>query len=508
MRDLGGIDPRVWLLSGLIVLAVAPAIVGFSALGLAPAVAGVGVAAAAVAAVAWSWRRVPVSLGEPVRGRPWALALWLVLVLVAGVHTARLGVFMHDAARADLSVLPDRPFFRTHACLSAYTEASRLAHLGENVYEPKAYENRKLGRLEVDLFQYPPAFLVVGGALRLASEDFMVNRAQWFLVQSLAFLAVAFGLALWIGGASGARLAWAIPLAWMATPTLLGLQLGNFQVSGFAWSVGAMVLAAIGWVVPAGALLGFCAAGKIFPGVLGLYLLARRRYAAVLWTGVFALVWLVLAIAWFGMKPQWDFLQFQVPRLHSGAAFPWINDPDTAGINYSIYGLVLRLHALGVPGVTREFGNTLASVFGGLVLVTAAYLGWRRRDVGLHDEVTRGQEAMLWLAVLNLGSLRSPFVPDAYAWVGTIWLVTLLFASVRRPTFAALGVTVLLIAALSQVFDGMLSPGQTTPTWMLGVTLAIQIVALALNVWVVWRSLPGLRAAPLPASPSIAHPQR
>ena len=291
------------------------------------------------------------------------------------MQTTRLSVFMHDAARADLSVLPDRPFFRTHACLSAYTEASRLAHLGENVYEPKAYENRKLGRLEVDLFQYPPAFLVMGGALRLGSEDFMVNRAVWFLVQGLGFLAAAFGLAIWIGGVTGARLAWAIPLAWVATPTLLALQLGNFQVSGFAWSVGAMMLAATGWVVPAGALLGFCAAGKIFPGVLGLYLLARRRYAAVLWTGVFALAWLVLAIAWFGMKPQWDFLQFQVPRLHSGAAFPWINDPDTAGINYSIYGLVLRLHALGVPGVTREFGNTLASVFGGLVLVTAAISG-------------------------------------------------------------------------------------------------------------------------------------
>ena len=135
------------------------------------------------------------------RVRPWLLALWLALVLVAGFHTVRLSVFMHDADLADLSVLPERPFFRTHACLSAYTEASRLAPAGQNVYDPAAYMDRKLGRLEVDLFQYPPAFLVLGGVLRLGSEDFMVNRAVWFLVQSLGFLAAALGLALWTGGA-------------------------------------------------------------------------------------------------------------------------------------------------------------------------------------------------------------------------------------------------------------------------------------------------------------------
>ena len=85
---------------------------------------------------------------------------------------------------------------------------------------------------------------------------------------------------------------------------------------------------------------------------------------------------------------------------------------------------------------------------------------------------------MLWLAVLNLGSLRSPFVPDAYAWVGTIWLATLLFANLKRPTVSALGAMAVLVFALSQVFDGILLPGQATPAWMLTVTLAIQVVAL------------------------------
>jgi hypothetical protein len=489
VRERGAIDPRIWLLGGLAVLAVPPTIVGISALGLRPTWVGAVVTLAATAAIWHWWRRLPDSFATVMRGRHLLLTLWVALVLVAGYHTVRLGVFMHDAARADLSVLPDRAFFRTHACLSAYTEASRLAPEGQNVYDPQAYLNRQVGRLEVDLFQYPPAFLVLGGVLRLGSEDFEVNRAAWFLVQSLGLLTAALGLALWIGGTAGARLAWLIPLVWVATPTLLTLQIGNFQLSALAWSTGAMVLVMTGWPVLAGALLGFCAAGKIFPGVLGLYLLARLRWRAVLWTGAWALAWLVVAIAWFGMKPQWDFLLYQVPRIQSGEAFFWVDSPDVAGINYSIYGLVARLRAAGVPGATREVGNGLASVFGGVVLLLAAWAGWRRRRRHLDDPDARVEEAALWLALLNLGSLRSPFVPDAYAFFGSVWLATLVWSGLTRRTAAAGALLAILFAGFTRVFDGMLPDGATTPAWMLGLTLAIQVGALAFNGWVVWRTV-------------------
>jgi len=489
VREAAVIDPRVWLVSGLAVLALPPAIVGLSTLGLPLVVSALIAVVVTALGVARGWRRLPDVFGAPVQGRRWLLVLWLALVLVAGFHTVRLGVFMHDSAHADLSVLPDRPFFRTHACLSAYTEASRLAPSGQNVYDPKAYMDRKLGRLEVDLFQYPPAFLVLGGVLRAGSEDFAVNRAAWFLVQSFGFLAAALGLAVWIGGPAGAWLAWSLPLVWVTTPVLLTLQLGNFQISALAWSVGAMVLAASGWPIVAGALLGFCAAGKIFPGVLGLYLLMRQRWAPVVATGAWALVWLLLAIAWFGMKPQWDFLLYQVPRINSGAAFPWLQDPDIAGINYSVYGLVARLRALGVPGATREVGHALASAYGAGVLALAAWLGWRRRAVADTPGVPRLREAAIWLALLNLGSLRSPFVPDAYGLVGSLWLLALVWAGLRRHTVVAALAAVALWVGFSRVFDGLLKPGSLTPPWMLAVTLAIQVAALAFNLWVIWAAV-------------------
>jgi hypothetical protein len=485
VREPAGVDPRVWLLSGLAALTVPPAVVGLAAMNVPLVVAAAVAVGAAILGVGRGWRRLPAAFAAPVQGRRWLLVLWLALVAVAGFQTVRLGIFMHDAARADLSVLPDRPFFRTHACLSAYTEASRLAPTGQNVYDPQAYMNRSLGRLQVDLFQYPPAFLVLGGVLRAGSEDFAVNRAVWFLVQSLGFVATALGLAIWIGGGAGARLAWLIPLVWAATPTLLTLQLGNFQVSAIAWSIAAMVLASTGWIVAAGALLGFCAAGKIFPAVLGLYLLMRRQWAPVVSIGVWALVWLLLAVAWFGTKPQWDFLLYQVPRIQSGEAFFWVDSPDVAGVNHSIYGLVARLRAAGVPGATREAGNTLASAFGAGVLLIAAWLGWRRRAVALSSDRARAGEAALWFALLNLGSLRSPFVPDAYAWVGSVWLATLVWAGLTRRTVLATALFAVMFVGFTRVFDGLLAEGAATPPWVLGITLLVQLAALGFNGWVI-----------------------
>jgi hypothetical protein len=489
VRDRMGIDPRVLLSSGLAALAAPPSAVGMAALGVPLPIAGTGIALAAAAVVAMGWRRLPGAFAAPVQGRSWLLVAWLALVLVAGFHTARLSTFMHDAARADLSVLPDRPFFCSHTCLSAYTEASRLAPSAQNVYDPKAYMDRKLGRLDVDLFQYPPAFLLLGGMLRAGSEDFLVNRAVWFLVQSLGFFAAALALAVWVGGVTGARIAWLIPVVWVATPTLITLQLGNFQISALAWSVGAMVLASSGWVVAAGALLGFCAAGKIFPGVLGLYLLMRRQWAPVLWTAAWALAWLLLAIAWFGMKPQWDFLLYQVPRIQSGEAFFWVDSPAIAGVNHSIYGLVARLRAGGVPGMTREFGNILASAYGAGVLALAACLGWRRRGVPIGQDGSRLSEVTVWFALLNLGSLRSPFVPDAYAFLGSLWLGALIVAGPRRLPPAGVALAGLAWFAFTRVFDGLLAENTPTPPWMLAVTLLTQVTALAFNLWVVWRAL-------------------
>lgn len=117
----------------------------------------------------------------------------------------------------------------------------------------------------------------------------------------------------------------------------------------------------------------------------------------------------------------------------------------------------------------------------------AAYLGWRRRHLRIDDPAARLEEACLWLALLNLGSLRSPFVPDAYAFFGSVWLAILAWAGLTRHTVLATLLVGALAVGFTRVFDGLLAEGSPTPTWMLGVTLAVQLSALAFNAWVLWR---------------------
>jgi hypothetical protein len=89
---------------------------------------------------------------------------------------------------------------------------------------------------------------------------------------------------------------------------------------------------------------------------------------------------------------------------------------------------------------------------------------------------------MLWLALLNLGSLRSPFVPDAYALVGTVWLGTLVVAGLERRTIGIAAVAAVLWLAFTRVFDGLLPDGVPAPTWMLVASLLIQVAAVSVNV--------------------------
>jgi hypothetical protein len=148
-----------------------------------------------------------------------------------------------------------------------------------------------------------------------------------------------------------------------------------------------------------------------------------------------------------------------------------------------IYGLVTRLRALGVPGMTRQAGNLVSSVYGVTVMGLALWAGWRARTRPVDGEAHRTADAATWLGLLNLASFRSPFVPDAYAYVGSLWLGTVLVGARRRVTAALLGATVVGWWALSRVFDGVTRT--STPAWLALLVMAIQGLALALSGWAV-----------------------
>jgi hypothetical protein len=193
------------------------------------------------------------------RRHPVLSTMWLVAALAAAVQVGRLTVFMVDAERGSMSVMPGRTFFRTHSCLSSFTEAARFAAEGNrNVYDPRLYSapgcgddlltcsERPIGPLLVDIYQYPPAFLALPELVRVATSDFFLIRTGWFFVQVGLLAAATLLLARWIGGRSGAIAAALSILLWASPSSLLGIQIGNFQATAYALSVLGMVALSTG----------------------------------------------------------------------------------------------------------------------------------------------------------------------------------------------------------------------------------------------------------------------
>jgi hypothetical protein len=435
------------------------------------------------------------------RRHPIVAAIWLAVALAGAVQVARLSVFMVDAERASASILPGRTFFRQHSCLSSFTEAARFAAEGNrNVYDPRLYSapgcgddllkcsERPIGPFLVDIYQYPPAFLLLPALARTLTDDFYLVRTGWFVVQ-VGLLAVAtLLLARWIGGTAGAITAMLSVSLWASPSTLLGIQIGNFQATAYALSVLGMIALANGRFPAGGIAVGFAAASKLYPGVLLVYLMAGRRTRAAAWIIGGGVVTTLAAAALIGVKPFVDFVQYQFPRLNSGDAFFWMDLAPAVPINYGIYGLLGKLRLLGLLDTTRATGALVSSVYGAALFVAAAAVGWAASRTRRPDgEGTRLREAQVWLALLNLGSFRSPFVPDAYALMGTTWLLTMIAAESRSIIAQRALVFAAAAVMFSLVFDGIWVTDP--PRWVVVLTLANQLLAFGLNGWVLVRMM-------------------
>ena len=84
---------------------------------------------------------------------------------------------------------------------------------------------------------------------------------------------------------------------------------------------------------------------------------------------------------------------------------------------------MFKLKLFGVPGMSFGAAKIVGWIYT-VVVIAAIVLVSRRR--------VRDEEApAVWLAILILATLRSPFLPQGYGVFPAIWLLTLLAA--RRP---------------------------------------------------------------------------
>jgi Glycosyltransferase family 87 len=410
------------------------------------ALVAVGASSGFLASVAG--RHVPTSLdAEARRHRPWAIA-WLVFAALAVLQLGRLGAFVTDPT-FDWYVGTRHPFWYKHTCLPAYVYGAELSERGDpNIYASEHYialtpGARPTTRFEMspeDPYQYPPPFLLLPRLAIALTDDYRTMYALWYAIQATCFLVVSAWLAGWIGGRVGRVAAYLLPVSLLAFPVLSSLQYGQFHLTAVTLSVAAMILFHEKRNLLGGTLLGFAILAKIFPGVLLIWLAARRRWSELAFTAAAGTAFTAASFLLLGPLPFRAFVTYQLPRLADGRAFAFDDaTPEFRDVvvtdNQSLFGVVQKLGALGVPGMTKSVGAKAGALLGPL-LALVTVLGARQA------RATRADLAIAWLALLGLGSLLSVGGWGDYISIPATWLATLLAAIgySRRWMLAPLGV--------------------------------------------------------------------
>lgn len=431
----GAVALTVGAVTAIVVFAMGAGISGSGRAGAAIAV----VAAAVVAVLLWRWPPVPYAGAVP---RALAVVSGAV-TLVALVEIARLTVFMVSPAQVGYSQFPSSNFEVHHACVTAYFMAGQLIPATPNVWDDELYSlpgdpamprrPRMLGPFRIDNYEYPPPFLLLPRALGLLAPDFPRFRLAWFgLNLGVAFLATLL-LARALGPEAGTRALLLAPFLWAAIPILNGLQKGNVQVLVIAISMIAMALLERRRDAAGGLLLAYATLSKLYPGMLLVYLLVRRQWRALAWTAAWSVVLLGVSVIDTGLAPYKAFLD-HLPGLLGGEAFAVFRNPGATAINLSIPGIVFKLKFLGIAGASFGEAKIVGWIYTLVVVAAVVFVG--RRGVRAVDAPA------VWLAILILATLRSPFLPQGYGSFTAVWLLTLLAAT--RPLTAKVALLSLL----------------------------------------------------------------
>jgi alpha-1,2-mannosyltransferase len=440
-------------------------------------------------------RRLPREFDGMRTTRPVVSALWLLLSLAALVRFAGLALFMADPTHPEASTMWFDGFYVNHSCFSGYWKAADvLASGGKNIYDSAHYAE-SVGRFKLDEFLYPPQFLLLPSAAAAMGAGFQAMRAAWFAVDALLIAGAMLALNGWIGGQAGRRAALLLPAVFLALPTLITLQTGNFQLAALMLAVWAMLHFDRGNNAAGGAMLGV-AMVKIFPGILCAYLLFTRRWKPLAWSVGFSLLYLGVAVLAFGTAPFQDFVGYELPRIASGEVWAFLELPGLEGViamNDSVPGLVLKLRVLGVDGMGLQQMATAAWIWSFALVVFTLIAARRAKDL------PRIGQACVWIALLGLTALRSPFVPDDYGLFPALWLWTLVAATMATSA-ARIAVLAAAWCAFALVMPwAMAAPEQIT--LMLAVSTASQLLAIAIMFWAMLRrSSPKAQANVTPLS--------
>jgi len=410
---------------------------------------------------AWAFRTVvawlPTSFDGRARLHPVLAGLWLLAALVAVVQSNRMSVFMTDPGESGYSLMPGIEVVELHSCFSAYVQGASLARDGhDNVYDfgaaPESATTVDIAPFDLDTYGYPPPFLLLPRLFLSLTGDFVLLRAWWYVLTVLT-MAAGWAIAVnWLDGRDRHQMIKFIPLVWVSMPVQFTLQTGNFQIAAVFMAIIAMIAIHRRRVAVGGSILAFATLAKFSPGLLALALLAQRKLRAAAWTAGFGVVFSLAVLPLFGPAPWKAFFGYHLPRLQSGEALGFLNRSlDEIANNFSPFGIPFKLQQLGL-NVGWELARQVSNLYSVLLVVLAIVVG-RRLGSG------RGYDLRVWLALLTLGALRSPFAPP-HVLVGLIWLLVLLSAELESrwqvAGFATLWILFNVFAPMESVLPAIL----------------------------------------------------
>jgi alpha-1,2-mannosyltransferase len=437
--------------------------------------------AAALAALvgAGVWRYPVVPLDERASSPPLKVVSGVATV-AALVQLARLAVFICDPSQTGYAMGPSRGLglATSHSCFSSYYVAAEAVDHTPNVYDDALYslpgetpgarrQPRQLGAFNIDVYEYPPPFLLLQRGLNRVTPEFLRARMLWFAIDGAVILIGLLAIVNFLGPVAGTRALLLSPLVWAADITISTLQIGNVQPMVIALAMLAMVLFDRRRYAGGAALLAFVSVSKLFPGVLVVYLLARREWRAVISTAALSATLLGVSLLDTGWAPYRAFLD-HLPGLLGGEAFPAFRNPGAIAKNYSVPGMVFKLGLFGVAGFSFGAAKIVGWLYTAVMLAVTLVVARRT--------LPRNEQPLVWLGLLILATLRSPFLPP-YAAFPPLWLLTLLAARFA-PTAKTMALLLLAWAALNVA----IAQNTGDPRVISVIVLIPQIVIVALTV--------------------------
>jgi hypothetical protein len=397
-------------------------------------------------------------------------------------------MFLADPHQTAHSFAPSDAFLTRHSCLTAYVHGAILSRdPTANAYD--LVHVRTSGHLDaplpstaagfspftLDAFGYPPPFLLLPRAMLLVTANFSSLRIL-FGASSLALVLLGCAMAAKTLGGVAERRIWLLTPLFVANPVVLvTLQVGNFHLA----VVGLCVLS---WVALerrrdglTGALLAAATLAKIFPGLLGVVLLAQRRWRAAAATIAVALALCALSVAVLGAHVWRDFLFYHLPHVQSGEALGFLAEsPREIAFNLAPFGIPFKLRELGLAAWGWPEARRFANAYAVLLLVIAALAGRR--------EERAPRRLAIWLALVMLASLRSPY---AAPFVLSTMVVLMLALAAEVRSAATLGAYVGVIALFS------VPTPSTNPSVLIALSLIRSLMIIAFLIWIaVRRSVP------------------